>query len=247
MSRGKILKKTYRSILYWSVCALIVITLVAFAISEVYAKYVTSGGLNDSANVAGVGVEVFELVGHGDHGTEDTFVAEWNNTGRKYECNLLIPGVDIPGPHVKLKINSDVSYTLYIKVKVPKNVGCLSFVNAVDQPLPDDEEVDDKEEKTVFLKMNRHWVEERAYREKSDDYIVYTFKYSLTDAATVPDYVFKAGVEYVHDTDETEIEILNDDRIYVSDKFDYSAFKHETVNAVDFTLSFEAYIRQVIA
>lgn len=231
MSRGKLLKKPYRSILYWTVCILAVVTLVAFAVSAVYAKYVTSGSLDDSANVASVGIEEFELVDHGAHANKDTGVdtgvAKWENS-LEYNCAKVIPGVDISGPHIKLKINSAVNYTLYVKVKVP-NVDFIKFGNG-----------NPTTKQTVTYRMSDYWYEDRTHRVTEKDYTIYTYMYNVNeDPVARLDFVFKAGNSYSY-TDGNEIRLLASDRIYVSEHFDYKTAK-------DFNLSFEAYIRQVIA
>lgn len=237
MSKVKILKKPYSRILCWTLYILAVITLCVFAVSEVYAKYVSSGKSDGSANVAGMGIEVFELVDHGnsklaDHGKDEPSI--------KYDCTKVIPGVDIPGPHIKLKIKSEVSYTLYVKVKVP-NVDCIKFGE-------DDNNVTAVKKPTVTYKMAGNWVEDVEHRVKENGYTVYTYKYSVAkDSAPGTDFVFKAGEEHVYDSPDTEIQILDGDKIDVSQYFSYKDFDHKNYpDVTDFTLSFETFIRQVI-
>lgn len=220
MSRERFVKKSYVSILYWAVCIIIVLTLIGLTLGEVYAKYISSNNSDDSANVANVGVEVFELVEHGEE----------KNTQYYYDCKKIIPGVDIPGPHVKLKINSEVSYALYVKVTVP-NAKCIKYGNDGNSPT---------EEQTVTFSVLSEWgspVETQEVKDKTSNvllYTVYTYKYAT---------VFKPATEYNYTKDEGalgEIKVLEGDVVKVS-----QYFKPDSED-FSFSLAFEAYIRQVI-
>lgn len=208
MNRGQIRKMSYKKILYWTACVLIGLTLTALTVSEVYARFISSKNSDESANVASVGIEIFEL-------------KEYGKTVEHIDLTKVVPGADIPGPHIKLRINSEVNYSLFVKVKVP-NANCIKFI------LDDSDTV--TEEQTITYRMSKNW---QIYGDPYDEggETVYTYQYSS---------VFKAGQQY-DCTGENEIEILDGDEIYVSQY--YNEYDKETPQ--NFTLTFEALIRQV--
>ena len=85
-------------------------------LSGMYAKYIVSGNVNDSAQVADTGIRNMELLEHqaelknGKYKLNDEEV-----TGNEYK--KVIPGVDIPkDPFIRLELEPNVKYELYVKV-----------------------------------------------------------------------------------------------------------------------------------
>lgn len=201
MNRGKI--SIGRILLLPSFMLIGILVFIAGTVS--YAKYVSGEESKQSAGIANMGVELFELVEYGKPVNE-----------LKIDYTKVVPGADIPGPHIRLMINSEVSWTLFVRVT---QTGLpLKGVNEHDR------EID-----TIYYEMSENWAQvpgqEGLYR-----YIVNDPKESEHD------YVFKPAT--VHDyTGESEIAILAGDMIYVSQYYD---------KASEFTLSFEAYIRQTL-
>lgn len=209
---NKINKQSFAGMLYRTVCLLLIVAIIMLAvwsISRVYAKYVSFDNPNSSANVAGVGVEIFNLVQYGQ-------------AVAGIDYSKVVPGADIPGPHIQLKINSEVSYTLYVDVTIH---GCPTYLN------DDGEEVD-----AVYFGLTDKW--EFVKSADNGGYTTSTYKYVVDNTNNVKNYVFKAGVEHKY-IDADEITVLQDDVIYVSELYR---------NSVDgaFSLKFEAYIQQVL-
>lgn len=203
----KTAKRSSNGFFVLTACILLVLTLLAaWSIGEAYARYVTSDDANDSGNVASVGIESFDLFEHAD-GVESI------------DYTKVVPGADIPGPHIQLEINSQVSYTLYVKV------------TAINFPPVDGNGV---EAGTVSYSLSDAWrLVNTATEQKGDDkYTVSTYEYIVSGEGEAQSCVFEAGTPY-----EMEIEILKDDVIYISQYYDPQTTK--------FTLAFEAYIRQV--
>ena len=210
---NKINKPPFGSTLSCTVCILLVVAiLVAWSVSGVFAKYVTSDNSSNSAGVAGVGVEIFSLAEHGQ-----TVVG--------FDYSNVVPGVDIPGPHIQLKINSSVSYTLYLKVTT---FNCPTYID-----------VEGEQVQVVYFDMTADW--EPVESVTVDGYTVSTYKFVVGTADTVSNYVFKAGEEYSY-VDDNEITILKDDVIYVSER--YGEFRDS--EDLSFSIKFEAYILQVL-
>lgn len=210
MSRGSLRKTAKRfsgGIPVWAICILFVISLLAaWSVGEVYARYATSGDSDDTGNVASVGIESFELFEHG-------------NGVESIDYTKVVPGADIPGPHVKLKIDAQVNYTLYVKV------------TSVNFPPADG---DGNEVQTVSYSLSETWrlVNTTTEQKGNDKYTVSTYEYIVGTEGENTDCVFKAGTPY-----EMEIKILKDDVIYISQYYDPDTTK--------FTLAFEAYLRQI--
>lgn len=207
-------KLSVGSTLWRALCILLIVAiLVVLSVSGVYAKYATSDNSSNSANVAGVGVEIFNLVEHGKA------VA-----GADY--SKVIPGVDIPGPHVQLKINSEVSYTLYLQITT-RNFPI--YIN-----------VDGEQVKVVYFDVTDNW--ELINTVEVGGNTTYTYKYVVDNTDNTKNYVFKAGVEHTY-VEANEITVLKDDVIYVSER--YSELYGNSEN-LSFLLKFEAYIQQVL-
>ena len=216
MSRNKLLNinKSFGRMLYHAVCILLIFTMLAvWSVSVVYAKYVASDNSDGYAHVAGVGVEIFNLVQRGQE-----------IAGIDY--SKVVPGVDIPGPHIQLKIKSEVSYTLYLKVTTRN---CPMYIT-----------VDDEQIKVVYFDLTDDW--ECIKIVESGDYTTYTYKYVVGTANNEKNYVFKAGEEYTF-VDANEIRILQGDLIYVSERYGELYRKNEDMS---FSIQFEAYIQQVL-
>ena len=204
MSRGKLIKSSLGRKLLRASFILVGIAVVA-AGTVSYAKYISGKESKQSAGIANMGVELFELVEYGNPVND-----------LKIDYTKVVPGADIPGPHIRLMINSEVSWTLFVRVT---QTGLpLKFVNEHDR------EID-----TIYYEMSKNWAQvpgqEGLYR-----YIVNDPKESEHD------YVFKPATVHNY-TGKSEIEILANDTIYVSQFYDQRS---------KFTLSFEAYIRQTL-
>ena len=158
-------KLSFGSTLCRAVCLLLIVAiLVVWSVGVVYAKYVTSDSSSNSAGVAQVGVETFNLVEHGQA------VA-----GTDY--SKVIPGVDIPGPHIQLKINSEVNYTLYLEI-TSRNFP--TYVN-----------VNGEQVKVVYFDLTDDW--ELVKTVESGSNTTYTYKYIVDKIDNVNNYVFTAG------------------------------------------------------
>ena len=207
-------KLSFGSTLCRALCILLIVAmLVAWSVSGVYAKYVTADNSSNSANVAGVGVEIFNLVEHGKA-----------IAGADY--SKVIPGVDIPGPHIRLKINSEVSYTLYLEITA-RNFP--TYIN-----------VDGQQVKVVYFDLTDDW--ELVNTAQAGSNTTYTYKYVVDKTNNVNNYVFKAGETHSY-VDEDEITVLQNDVIYVSEK--YSEL-YGNSDQLSFFLKFNAYVQQVV-
>ena len=243
----------------WIACIVLSITvLVVFAVSEVYAKYISSHNSNNTPNLAQVGITEFELVNYQGK-TSDIL---------KYDYTKIVPGADIPGPHINLKINSEVSYTLFLRVKVlngnlngddkKENEENLTAKTAHIETKIDTTkwELYSTTTETVKVKPEKDTegdtegntekgieedtegdAEEDTEKENKKEYTVYTYKYIVDSPEGINDYVFKPGQVY-NCVGDNAIRILKDDVIYVS--------QYYTQKNGQFELTFEAYIRQVL-
>ena len=222
MSKGKIFKKSYRNVLYLAISSFVIVALLIALSATSLAKYISSHNSDQSAGTAKMGIETFELIEHGKHGENDDSTV--NGTQLKYDCEKIIPGVDIPGPHVRLKIDSEVSFALYVKVNVP-NVACVKFGSG-----------DATATQTVTYKMAGGWVEDGASETVTVSgviYTVYTYKYAN---------VFKPATVYNY-TGDDEISVLDGDAIKVSQYYKSSS---QNSSSPEFSLTFNAYMKQVL-
>lgn len=129
--------KPFGRMLYRTVCILLALTvLTAWSVSGVYARYVTSATTGGTAGVANMGIDTFELKEHAVLDFDDVdpddldamlkdMVAANNlhilDTSKEVVSNdtLSVPRgyVNVPrDPFIRLEINSEVSYELYLKV-----------------------------------------------------------------------------------------------------------------------------------
>ena len=209
MSRNKCvkIKRSAGDIVYRAVGILLMLTmLTSWLVSGLYAKYVISYTIGDSAKVAETGIMKLELWEHKANETK----TETGGPGGKYELDLkdevkgnayekVLPGVDIPkDPFIRLELKDTV-------------VGYELYVRAIESdPFPE----------YVTYELTSDW-------ECVDpDNGIYKYK-----------DVFEANKPYNY-TDGSEIQILKDEMIYVSEHYVGSGQK--------FTLTFEAWLSQVI-
>lgn len=121
MNREKYTKKSKRythNVMYWVVGILLVLTMLsAWLVSGLFAKYVISSYMMDSARVAKTGIGTMKLLEHEAKLNSGIYVLDENEevTENKYET--VIPGVDIAkDPFVRLDINSELAFELYVQV-----------------------------------------------------------------------------------------------------------------------------------
>ena len=138
MNRKKHTKKSQRAthnVMYWGVGILLVLTLLStWLVSGLFAKYVISGHIMDSATVAKTGIGTMELLEHEAKLDNGIYLLDEKKEVTENTYNRVIPGVDIAkDPFVKLDIDSDVTYELYIKV-----VKSTSFPDTVTFELTED-------------------------------------------------------------------------------------------------------------
>ena len=205
MSRGKNKMSFGRILLLPTFILLGIMVVLVGTVS--YAKYISREESKQSANVANMGVELFELVERGKVVNE-----------LKIDYTKVVPGADIPGPHIRLQIESEVTWSLFVKVKWTNTFPIM-------RTLPDGHQ-----EEIVYFNMADGW----------EVYGTPVLNDKTTEVIFRYDYVFRPSVrhDYVAGKDG-EIEILLGDAIFVSQYYDRKT-------APDFTLSFEAYIRQVL-
>lgn len=226
MSKEKIVKKSFGKILLRT--AVILLSLTVFAAGSIsYAKYISVNSTDDSANIAGMGIEIFELNEHGKR-------------VENIDYTKVVPGADIPGPHIKLKINSEVNYSLFVKITRSTSMPTHSYTyideNGEEVPVIED---------TVYYFLSPYNWDQYGKPYIDGDKTVETYQYIVSSENGKKDYAFKAATQYNYTNEDDgkikangEIEILGNDVIYVSQYYDYK-------NSPKFTLSFEVYIRQV--
>ena len=221
MNLIKFFKQRWIGILF--VASFAFVGLMMFTVGTVsLARYTTSQEVEEDAGVANIGIKTFELVPRGNEYWNGVEANNPEANGLKVDYNLFIPGFDIPGPHLRLNLESEVSYRVYLKVTQPK-----TFPTRI---------IDSETVKTVSFSIADEWKQTDS-TENKDGTITYIYEY---------DYFFRAGETYNYtDTGEGEIEILEDDKIYVSEY--YMADKSATASKPELKLTFEAFIRQAMA
>ena len=209
MERSKNDNNSRRSnAMYWTVGIILILTLISvWLLSGIFAKYAVWIDASDSARVAKGGyVQLWE------HETDlKNGIYELDKTAKIGEktYDTVIPGVDIvKDPFVELYLeDSEVDYELYIKV-TEKNFPTYKPASASD-PV-----------KTVtYSVIEDYWILQDDLSDEENGVYVYKYK-----------EVLDAGTPY------TEIKILKDDKLYVSEHY---------VGDGSFTLSFEAVLKQV--
>lgn len=115
------------NIMYWTVGALFIATMLSvWLVSGIFAKYIVSDNVEDSARVAKTGISFLELLEHNAKETyDDSGVYELETDKAPVDKNKyekVLPGVDIPkDPFVRFEIkNSEVNYMLYLDVTESK-------------------------------------------------------------------------------------------------------------------------------
>lgn len=153
MDRNKNIKKSQSSVhkfLFWAAGTTLILTMLSIClVSGTYAKYVISSYMMDSAQVAKTGVGSMELLEHEAELDNGIYTLNEEEV-TKNTYDTVIPGVDIPkDPFIRLDIDSEVTYSLYIKV-------------AGSDPFPD----------TVTYELTEDWIEVDAtngiYKYKDD-------------------------------------------------------------------------------
>lgn len=247
--RSKVFSNTLGAVLYRAVCILLVITaLTSWSVSGLYAKYVSAGSVDENANVARIGIEQFKLI----HRAKAT-------TSRDY--SKLVPGADIPAPHVSLKINSEVSYTLYLNITltIPADLAnsqsdykhvCVAYTD-------DSGSVSDivyftvDSSKWVFVKTVSG-TDSSDQTQQGDDAATGTDgnQVGATTSAqyTTITYVYKYTTNFVagttYDYTTNQLEIITGDVIYVSENYNREKLP---ANALEFSLGFDLYLKQYIS
>lgn len=207
-------KQYFGGIPFRAVCILLIVTMIiAWSVSGVYARYVNNVSSNNSASVASMGVEIFNL-------------AQYGQAIAGVDYSKVIPGVDIAGPHIQLKINSEVSYALFVQVTV---FNCPTYVN-----------IDGEVVKVVDFAMTDDW--ELTNVEAVDNRTKFTYKYIVDSTDNAKNYVFKAGEEHSY-VGSDEIKILQGDAIFVSERYSNVYAESEELS---FFIKFESYIQQVL-
>ena len=129
MYQGKHAKKisvSFGSVLYWTVGSLLVLTMLSvWLTSGLFAKYIVSDTVGDTARVAAAGtVDIWE------HKAEETYEnsgvyellkedsIEEEDLVKKNEYEKVLPGVDIPkDPFVTVDLSmAEVDYYLYLEI-----------------------------------------------------------------------------------------------------------------------------------
>lgn len=238
--RGKSLGKSFGAMLYRAVCILLVFTvLTSWSVSGLYAKYVSGSSVDENANVARMGIEEFKLIDRAEATSARDF-------------SKLVPGADIPAPHISLKINSEVSYTLYLKIT-------LTIPSGLESMQSNDKHVcvaytDDSGSVSnivYFTVDSSKWefvktvsgTDSSDQTQQGDDA---TDGNQTTTATTTLTYVYKyktnfvAGTTYDYTADSAQLKITTGDVIYVSQYYD------KTNSGSEFSLSFDAYLKQYI-
>lgn len=217
MSRGKIVIKPIGRILLRTAVILLSLAVVAVGTFS-YAKYVYNSETEDSASAASMGIEIFEL-------------EERGTTIQNIDFTKVVPGADIPGPHIRLKINAEVNYSLFVKITQSKVMPTYTYFDEFGHEV--------EEPSVAYLMSEDYWTPYGNPYDVDGNKTVYTYKYN---------FVFKAGQKYNYTNDkyegyktEGEIKILYGDVIYVSQYYN----EYYKGNPQNFTLSFETSIRQV--
>ena len=222
---GNALKQPLGKFLFWLTFGLILFTLLTAGVAS-YAKYVSSQESNNVAGVADMGIEIFELKEHG---------VTFDNV----DLTKVVPGVDIPGPHIKLKMYSEVSWAVYVKVTE------RGFPVADELDYRPGNKItgrgnDGRLHNVVIYDVSADW--ELVDVEKSKDpdgtmHYVKTYRYNE---------VFQPATSYDLTDSTTAIQFLAGEYIFISEHYgNYDYENGGNKPGPQFGLTFEAYIRQV--
>ena len=233
---AKLSGQSSRAMLFRTVCILSgLLVVTAWSVTGVYAKYVDSASVDGYAGVGRMGIVTFELLEHEainlsennrldkitDEDTinfESLYELDYQSEVLKNTYSTVIPGIDIPkDPFINLVLESnEVSYQLYVKVE--KN------------GFPTYEDASGDEQEAIIFKLTNDW-------ELVDEE---TGLYLFTGKESGVDSVFVAGTSYSFTSkDGNAIQILKDDKIKVSEKFNSEI-------DIRFSLTFTARLEQVL-
>lgn len=255
MSKLKKLKKPLSKKFVFRTAVVLICLAVLAAGTVSYAKYFSFFEKNSSASVANVGIEVFEINKYGSLATNIDF-------------SQIVPGADIPGPHIKLKMNSEVNWSLFVKVTergfpveewlddVPGN--SISARVTVGKDENGDDIIQYHDVISYFMSENWERIDtvKEVDKKSGEIYYVKTYKYTS---------VFVAGKSYNFTNEEGkgegEIALLAGDFIEVSQyygDYNYGGYFDSGIDGKDpeykpphyqqsikFGLKFETYIKQV--
>lgn len=239
MSGRKFIKTTVGKVLLRTL-PLLLGAAVFVAGSVSLAKYVYTSSLNDSAGTASIGIEVFEL-------------DQYGSTEQYIDYTQIVPGSDIPGPHIKLRLNSEVSYTLYVQVtetgdfplpKDDKDPLYSSNRNAIKGDVRDKNGAVSKHEVISYSMSSRWKLIETVIGKMEDGTKCCTKTYKFNVEGSVgsndkdSDYMFKPATKYNYTNVETEnyttlyeLPVLEFDAIIVSQYYgDYVYGGYEDKN-----------------
>lgn len=241
MGRGKLRKILLRT-------AFVLVGASVFAVGSFsLAKYVSSESSEGSGSVASLGIKLFEL-------KEGSLL-------ESVDYRQAVPGFDIPAPRISLHINSEVSYTLYLKVTEGSTIGGehdwrtgeYARGNAIMG-----QDSAGKECEVISYEMADWWEYEGTsadvdYDENGISYHTKYYKYNITtdtehnkkvSLSELSEYMFKPVTEYNYTDREGgigTIGLLKNNALVVSQYYGV----HDE-NPATFYLSFEAYIRQTL-
>ena len=231
MNRGKHAKKTgnFGNILYWMVGILLAATMLSTSlVGGLFAKYIISGDIYDSARVASTGIGKLEVLEHRARETgKNSGVYELLTQGNpvtKNKYRKVLPGVDIPkDPFIELELkNAEVDYELYIKV-----------TESATKPNPFPEGV------TYSLTDNWQYV-----RTEDDGTKIYRYVEYNEEEKTQAQFIFEAGKPYSFTYEAgNAIKLLKKDMLFVSEQY----VGTDAGEKIEFWLTFSAYLMQVKA
>lgn len=214
---GKILNKFSGSVLYRTVCILLLLTMItAWSVTGVYAKYVSSSSISQTSQVASMGVIKFELSEHKPV-IDIKYMVENNALHGLSKDEVIMgscstyytdvpPGVDIPKDiAVRMVLASEVNYELYVEIKKSENFPT-----------------------TVTFKLADGW--EKVEGQEN------LYRYTK---------VFQAGKTYGTSAENYVVEILEDNKLIVSDKYTgKTASTNGSYTGGSFGLEFVAFLKQ---
>ena len=232
MTAGVLLLLTMLSV--WMLCGM-------------FAKYITSGSVDDSARVANgyVYAHVWEHEAKLKEDENKNKLGEYElNPDKpkvdKNEYKAVIPGVDIPkDPYIELTTDKcEVDYALYLRVTESENFPNRGETNYVSYELTADWELLEGYKETDRVRIYKYIGNAN---EVKDGIFDAGKNYDLTYKGDNKDSLFeldeKTGL--VKDT-EKRIQILKYNMIFVSEKFDATK-----IEDLPFSLTFDAWLKQV--
>lgn len=245
MIRGKLNKASLKKILRRS--SFFLLSVIVFVVGSVsYAKYLSANNMDDASGIAHMGVEIFELEKYGSYAAN-------------IDYTQAVPGADIPGPRISLKLESEVSFTVYLRVTegAGKDAVRLSTQDKRYERgnVIKGQDADGMSHDVVAYTLAPWWTYRGtmdSYKNEEDGmvYNVKLYQYNLAADSThkenyvsdnATDHVFKPATLYNYTNDgEDTIQILEFDSIIISQYYGVRT------NPPKFYFSFEAYIRQTV-